>query len=290
MLYAILQSVLPGGHKDRSIIAIFEIMKYKSLISFVSLMLCAGSAFAQNNTAGREYGNMGTSESQSSGTMFEALEAPESAPDFKKIENFSAVRLGTKDLDIYNPMLQSYGSGAWMTPFNGLTVIGTHSYSEQPFLLVTRSAAMGLNYTRGRFSASVSGTVRNQAPMGYASFNQFGVDAMLKYRLTPTVSFTAFGEYVNSAPYLNAALYPYIQSSRYGAYMTLENDRVGVDLGAQRYMDPMTGRMEIAPIVTPFIKFDNGLSIGVPVGGMIKNAYDRSHPREIPPPPPPQRR
>lgn len=264
-------------------------MNTKLLISIVPLLLCAGSAFAQNN-AGREFGNAGSSAIRNAEASLEFLEAPDPVPDFKKIESFSAVRTDSKDLDIYNPMIQSYGSGGWATPFNGLTVVGTHSYTEQPFLLVTRSAAMGLNYTHGRFSATVTGTARNQAPMGFASFNQFGVDAQLKYRLTPSVSFTAFGEYVNSAPYLNAALYPYIQSSRYGAYVTFESDRVGVDLGAQRYMDPMTGRMEVAPIVTPFIKFDNGISIGLPVGGMIKNAYDNSHRRDIPPPPPPQRR
>lgn len=264
-------------------------MNFKIVISLAAFLLCAGSSFAQNNAAGREYGNGGTSAFRKAEASLEAMELPDAAPDFKKIESVSAVRLDSKDLDIYNPMIQSTGSGGWMTPINGLTVVGTHSYNEQPFLLVTRSAAMGLNYTNGRFSAYVAGSARNLSPMGYASFNQFGVDAQLKYRLTPSVSFTAFGEYVNSAPYLNAALYPYVQSSRYGAYVTLENDRVGVDLGAQRYMDPMTGRMEVAPVVTPFIKFDNGLSIGLPVGGMIKNAYDRSHRRDIPPPPPARR-
>lgn len=250
------------------------------------MLFCAGIASAQNNTGQREYGNVGASGIKTFESSLEALEIPDPIPDFKSIEDFSTLRYGTTDLDIFNPTIQTKGAAGIKDFGNGFVVTGASSYSEQPFLLVTRSAAMGLNYTNGRFSAYVGGSASNLAPMGFGTVNQFGVDAMLKYRLTPVVSITAFGQYYSNAPYFNAATYGYVNSSRYGAYATFESDRVGVDLGAQRYMDPMTGRWEVAPIVTPFVKINENISIGLPVGGMIKNAYDRAHPHEIPPPPP----
>lgn len=84
---------------------------------------------------------------------------------------------------------------------------------------------------------------------------QYGVSGMLTYSLSDMVSLTAFGSYYFSPLYANPALMPYVMNNVYGGYATVfYSKNVGTNFGIKRYVNPMTGRWETAPIVRPFFK------------------------------------
>ena len=73
------------------------------------------------------------------------------------------------------------------------------------------------------------------------------------------------------------AAFPYVNSSAYGGYFTLENDRYSVDLGVQRRYDSYRQQWIVSPILTPKYHFSKKFTIEVPVGEWyatsLKNSY-----------------
>lgn len=252
-------------------------------ISLGTIVACFGIASAQTEEVRRDSVGMAVPMLMPADIPLGTLPTFDSSRGFGRIDSKPSIGFEPGIHNLWNPN-QGSSSGAWSTSVSGLTIAGGHSYNDHLSLLSTRSASLGLNYSHGGLTAYVGASATTLTPLGFDTVNQFGVDAMVSYRFSPVVSMTVFGQYYSNAPYFNAATYAYINSSRYGAYATFESRRFGVDLGAQRYLDPTTGQWKIAPVVTPFIKIGKGFSIKIPVGELIQSAIDKPNRMDVPPP------
>ena len=187
------------------------------------------------------------------------------------------------------PFIRGYQNRTFVSLGAGVAGWGEASYSEHPFLLTTYGVAVGGNRTFGALSltANVSYT---RYFSGLERVGQFGFAGVARYAVSDGVSATAFVQAHDRTPFVSAAAYPFVSTSRYGGYMSFNGDNVGVDVGAERYYDPVRGGWVTAPIITPKVKIWDSVFISVPVGGMVRSAYDNYQFRKNPPPPPPPSR
>lgn len=110
----------------------------------------------------------------------------------------------------------------------------------------------------------------------------YGVGGSVEWRMSDALSLTVFGSYYGNSRYLGPAMSPFLPTTNFGGYMSVHfNEHWGVDVGAQSVYNPATGRRELRPIGAPFYKLDNGVKLGVDVGGIVyelmRNASLRSN-------------
>ena len=148
------------------------------------------------------------------------------------------------------------------------------SVTEMPGLMATATGVVGLTNTFGNFSYRLyAGAIQ------YATFRSlntsFHVGGEMTYRFTPNLSVTVFGNYYSNAPYLGMAAYPYVQTTNFGGYLSIDtSSRFGINLGAKTYFDPLQRRYVTDPIVAPYFKVSKGVSIGIDFGHMIKDGIE----------------
>jgi len=271
-------------------------MNKKCLITAFSLVFLATSLQGQNvNTTG-EKGSTGTVNNSKTETTSNStelpdrqnnitlpdLEIPDANPKPDSVKFFSPfvtpdfLPLLDSELNTDMPFIRNYSREGMIGSWKGFHVIGSSTYEEHPFLLVARTANVGVVKNYGNLSLAVTATAGNYAGM-YGSFSQAGIAANATYRISDVMSATIFGQYYSPVPgaALSLATYPYVNKSQFGGYVTFMGDRVGVDVGAERYFDPISRRWENSPIVTPKIKIGNA-TIGVPLGGAIKVMMDNN--------------
>ena len=183
------------------------------------------------------------------------------------------------------PSIRSGNASGILGTWHDLSFTASGSYFEHPFLISSRGAAFGIAGNVGKLYYNAALTSDIYKPMEAPSFVQFGFSGIARYQFTGNLSATAFAQLYNMNPILSAAAYPFVNTSRYGGYVTYMGDSVGIDIGVQRYFDPMRRGWQTAPIVTPKVKLGDNVTISLPVGGLIKNAMDG--PMQGPPPPPP---
>ena len=188
------------------------------------------------------------------------------------------------------PMIRDYQRSGSLGTWNGIHFVAGSAYHEHPFLLTSRSAAFGLGYSYGPLSVAGGVMATNYTGMPLVNFNQFGIYGNVTYRISDFASATIFGQFYNAVPLISMSAYPYIDTSRFGGYMSFDGDNVGIDLGVQRYFDPIRRTWETAPIITPKVKLWDSVTVELPMGGLVKNAVDRAHGRDPYMPPPPPRR
>ena len=71
------------------------------------------------------------------------------------------------------------------------------------------------------------------------------------------------------------AAFPYVNSSAYGGFLTLDNGRWGVDVGVQRRYDPYRGEWITSPILTPQYHISKKFTIEIPVGEMVRDILEK---------------
>lgn len=101
--------------------------------------------------------------------------------------------------------------------------------------------------------------------------NQFGVGGSMTYDFSPNLSATVFGQYVSNPFYYSMAAFPFVPTSSYGGYLTLHNDKVGIDLGVNRRYDPFSHRWITDPIVRPSFKLGK-MKMEIDTGPLIKES------------------
>lgn len=126
---------------------------------------------------------------------------------------------------------------------------------DNPGLLRREEASIGISNSIGSFSYAVNaGGVKYLAFMGGVT-TQYFVGAEMSYRINNHISFSAFGSYYSKAPFFGEAAYPYVYTPNYGGYMSISpSEAWGIDLGARSYYDTIDRRMEVDPIVAPYVK------------------------------------
>ena len=210
-------------------------------------------------------------------------------------------------LDI-NPSLYDNRRGDWevstiqggklFTPWRGSAVVVTGGADSMPGLLDRESGALTLYQNAGRWSFSASALADKYRFVGMGFLQtRYGVGGTVGYTVNDALSLHAFGYYYGNSSMISPAVNPYLATTTYGGYADIRlHKNFGVDAGVRRYLNPMTGRWVTDPIVSPYVKFNNGQKFGFDFGNILKGIIwgneDQMMPRgpvRMPPPQPPRR-
>ena len=131
---------------------------------------------------------------------------------------------------------------------------------------------MTLNQDLGRWHFTASGTVNKYwMPWQHTLSTQYGFGGHVSYDAASWLTLHAFGNYYAGDLRLSPAISPYVYTTSFGGYADVQfSKNFGANLGAQQYLNPMTGRWETEPIVSPYVKFNNGAKLEIPLGHLLK--------------------
>ena len=116
----------------------------------------------------------------------------------------------------------------------------------------------------------------NQMHMNHFTGQSFGVSGTLSYLLNDRLTFNVFGGY-------HSGYVPGRQSYHFGGSIGMDmSEHFGMELGVQRYYNPLRGDWETVPIAAPYFKFNNGTKFGFDVGGLLYEIFrDTSFKKEM---------
>lgn len=184
--------------------------------------------------------------------------------------------------------------GKLFTPWRGSAVVVSGGADTMPGLLDRESGALTLYQNLGRwdFSASALADKYRLVGMGFLQ-TRYGVGGTVGYTVNNVLSLHAFGYYYGNSSMISPTVNPFLATTTFGGYADLRlHKNFGVDAGARRYLNPMTGRWVTDPIVRPYIKLNNGQKFGFDFGNLLKGLIwgnqDQMMPRGPVRMPPPQ--
>lgn len=163
-------------------------------------------------------------------------------------------------------------SGKLFTPWRGSAVVVSGGADSMPGLLDHESGALTLyqNVGRWNFSASALADKYRFVGMGFLQ-TRYGVGGTVDYTVNDALSLHAFGYYYGNSSMISPAVNPYLATTTFGGYADLGlHKNFGVEAGVRRYLNPMTGQWVTDPIVSPYIKFNNGQKFGFDFGNILK--------------------
>ena len=143
---------------------------------------------------------------------------------------------------------------------------------HMPGLMDLNTGTLALYQNLGRLHLSLSANANKYwMPMQSTLLTQYGFGGHVSYDAASWLTLHAFGNYYPGDLRLPPAISPYVYTTSFGGYADVRfSDHWGTNLGAQQYMNPMTGRWETEPIVTPYYKFNNGAKLELPLGHILK--------------------
>ena len=162
--------------------------------------------------------------------------------------------------------------GKLFAPWRGAAIIVSGGADSMPGLLDRESGALSLYQSAGRwsFSASAMADKYRMVGMGFLQ-TRYGVGGTVGYRLNDAISLHAFGYYYPNSSMISPAVNPYLATTNYGGYADFRlHKNFGVDTGVRRYLNPMTGQWVTEPIVSPYVKLNNGQKFGFDFGHLLK--------------------
>ena len=162
--------------------------------------------------------------------------------------------------------------GKLFTPWRGSAVVVSGGADTMPGLLDRESGALTLYQNPGRwdFSASALADKYRFVGMGFLQ-TRYGVGGTVGYTVNNVLSLHAFGYYYGNSSMISPTVNPFLATTTFGGYADLRlHKNFGVDAGARRYLNPMTGRWVTDPIVRPYIKLNNGQKFGFDFGNLLK--------------------
>ena len=162
--------------------------------------------------------------------------------------------------------------GKLFTPWRGSAVVVSGGADTMPGLLDRESGALTLYQNLGRwdFSASALADKYRFVGMGFLQ-TRYGVGGTVGYTVNSVLSLHAFGYYYGNSSMISPTVNPFLATTTFGGYADLRlHKNFGVDAGARRYLNPMTGRWVTDPIVRPYIKLNNGQKFGFDFGNLLK--------------------
>lgn len=149
---------------------------------------------------------------------------------------------------------------------------GFSSYQTQPLLgSVRQGGATVTQHFGDRWKMSLSGMLMKYNEP-WNAYNTYGGTAEVGYMINDNMSVTAFGNYESAPFWSNARRGGY---GAFGGYMTFKtnNDKWGVDVGAQNVRDFQTGRSATLPIIRPFYNY-HGQKLGIDLGGLLYQLFE----------------
>lgn len=191
-------------------------------------------------------------------------------------ETHAAIKLDT------DPRLFDNRRGSWevntiqggklFTPWRGSAIIVSGGADSMPGLLDRESGALTLyqNARRWSFSASALADKYRFVGMGFLQ-TRYGVGGTVGYKVSDVLSLHAFGYYYGNSSMISPAVNPYLATTNFGGYADIKfHKNFGVDTGVRRYLNPMTGQWVTEPIVSPYVRFNNGQKFGFDFGHLLK--------------------
>ena len=162
--------------------------------------------------------------------------------------------------------------GKLFSPWRGAAVIVSGGADSMPGLLDRESGALTFYQDAGRwsFSASALADKYRMVGMGFLQ-TRYGVGGTVGYRVSDVISLHAFGYYYPNSSMISPSVNPYLATTNYGGYADFRlHKNFGVDTGVRRYLNPMTGQWVTEPIVSPYVKLNNGQKFSFDFGHMLK--------------------
>ena len=184
--------------------------------------------------------------------------------------------------------------GKLFTPWRGSAVVVSGGADTMPGLLDRESGALTLYQNLGRWDFSASALADKYRFVGIGFLQtRYGVGGTVGYTVNNVLSLHAFGYYYGNSSMISPTVNPFLATTTFGGYADLRlHKNFGVDAGARRYLNPMTGRWVTDPIVRPYIKLNNGQKFGFDFGNLLKGLIwgnqDQMMPRGPVRMPPPQ--
>lgn len=160
-----------------------------------------------------------------------------------------------------------YSTGGLMFAHRHGILMGAGGQTTLPGIGRSNDASLTyFHFFNPRWTLSV-GVDANKMHMNHFTGQSFGTSATLSYRATDRLAFNVFGGY--SSGYVSGR-----QSYRYGGTVGFDmTEHFGMEMGVQRYYNPLRGGWETVPIATPYYRFKNGEKIGFDVGGMLYQIF-----------------
>ena len=142
-------------------------------------------------------------------------------------------------------------------------LVGAGSQTSLPIIGRSNDASLTYFHSFGsQWSFSV-GIDANKMHMNHFTGQSFGASGTLSYQTSDRLAFNVFGGY-------NSGYVSGMQSYRYGGTVAWDmTDRFGMEVGVQRYYNPLRGGWETVPIAVPTFKFNNGAKVGFDLGGAL---------------------
>lgn len=162
--------------------------------------------------------------------------------------------------------------GKLFTPWRGAAIIVSGGADSMPGLLDRESGALTLYQETGRWSFSTSALADKYRMVGMGFLQtRYGVGGTVGYRLNDAISLHAFGYYYPNSSLISPSVNPYLGTTHFGGFADIRlHKNFGVDAGVRRYLNPMTGQWVTDPIVSPYVKFNNGQKFGFDFGHLLK--------------------
>ena len=182
-----------------------------------------------------------------------------------------------------NPAVQSFTNltkqgGTGLRLWKGAYIGFAGMTDQKPGLMTTEMGNISLYQNLGRWQFTASGLANKYwMPWQRTLSTQYGVGGTVAYMLSDAVSLHAFGYYYANQMQVGPAMSPYMNTTGFGGYADIRFSRLfGANLGAQRYVDPMTGQWTTVPIINPYINIGGG-RLELPIGDLLKHfVWDRN--------------
>ena len=196
---------------------------------------------------------------------FQPLTPPDAAAKLDLIPSLYDNRRGSWEVNTMQ-------GGKLFSPWRGAAVIVSGGADSMPGLLDRESGALTLYQNAGRwsFSASALADKYRMVGMGFLQ-TRYGVGGTIGYKVSDAISLHAFGYYYPNSSMISPSVNPYLATTNYGGYADIRfHKNFGMDTGVRRYLNPMTGQWVTEPIVSPYVKLNNGQKFGFDFGHLLK--------------------
>ena len=188
------------------------------------------------------------------------------------LKNINQDNIHTKEFQFsYDTILDSCKNHQW----RNLSLYGVENSTNMIGLMDRQNVEIGIMYSHNKlhFSVGFMANVYNINPLSTRNTspiqNQFGISGQLIYDFNDNVSATVYGRYVTNPFYHSMASFPYVLTSSFGGYLTLHNEKVGIDLGVNNYYDAFNRSWRTDPIVRPTYKLGK-VKMSIDMGPLMK--------------------
>lgn len=175
----------------------------------------------------------------------------------------------------HNPYAFDFNRSGVLTQWRGGAVVGSSFRQTMPALMSRQNASVGVVQNVGNLTLTGSLSA-DRYLLWRGTRTHFGVSGAATYHFSDQWSATVFGRYTDNHAFYTMAAFPYMGTSGYGGFVTFMGERVGMDLGVERYYDTFARRWVTSPIITPKVKVSEKFTIELPVGWMVKEIIDNA--------------